>query len=218
MMTTTIVLADDQNVMRESLKVYLEQVPGFLVVGEAADGLEALDMVEQLQPDVLITDVRMPGLDGIEVTRRVSATSQDTHTLVLSTYGTESYVLEALRNGTYGYVLKVAEGSELVHAINEVSAGRHYLSPPLSERAIENYKRKAEATLSDSYQTLTTREREVLQLVVDGLSSPEVGARLGISGRTVESHRAHLMGKLGLRSHGELLRYAVERGLVEVSR
>ena len=102
MMTTTIVLADEQNVMRESLKVYLEQVPGFLVVGEAADGLEALDMVEQLQPDVLITDVRMPGLDGIEVTRRVSGTLQDTRTLVLSMFGTEWYVPEALRNGEYG--------------------------------------------------------------------------------------------------------------------
>ena len=150
-MATTIVLADDHNIVRDGLRIYLEQVTDFSVVGEAADGLAAVDLVEKLQPDVLIVDVRMPGLNGIEVTRRVSARSPRTRTLVLSMYDSEAYVLEALRNGAYGYVLKTSKGPELVHAIHEVSAGRRYLSAPLSERAIETYTQKAEAPMFDCW-------------------------------------------------------------------
>ena len=213
---TTIVLADDHRVVRDGLRALLEAEPGFSVVGEAGDGLTSIPLVDRLQPDVLLLDLMMPGLNGQEVIRQVRKCSPRTHVVVLSMHSSEPYVMEALRNGAAGYVLKDASYTDLAHALREVMAGRHYLSPPLSELAIEAYQEKAKAAVADRYDMLTTREREVLQLVAEGHSNNEVAHRLGISPRTTETHRANLMHKLHLRTHTDLIRYAIERRIVPV--
>ncbi len=214
MNTLTIVLADDHNVVRQGLRALLEAETDFNVVGEACDGLEALQLVEQLRPNVLVLDVMMPGLNGLEVSRQLNKLSPQTHIVVLSMYSNEAYVLEALGNGASAYVLKDSSSADLVHAVREVAAGRRYLSPPLSDRAIEAYQEKARAVVLDKYETLTTREREVLQLSAEGHTSTEIAARLGISSRTAETHRSNLMHKLGLHTHADLIRYALRRGII----
>jgi len=213
MNVTTIILADDHHVVRQGLRALLEAEPDFRVVGEAGDGLEAIQLVERLQPAVLVLDLVMPGLSGLEATRQVRQRSPQTRIVILSMYSTEAYVVEALRNGAAAYVLKRATSDELVHAIREAVAGRRYLSPPLSQRAIELYVQKAEATAMDKYVTLTNREREVLGLVAQGHTNTQIAALLSISPRTVEMHRANLMKKLDLHSQADLIRYALKRGL-----
>ena len=214
----TVILADDHAIVRHGLRALLETEPGLSLIGEADDGLTAVRLVEQLKPDILIVDLMMPGLSGLEVTRQVRKCSPQTRIIVLSMHANEAYVLEALRNGALGYVLKGSEVKDLMHATREVAAGRRYLSPPLSERAIEVYMRKAEASVLDGYEILSTRERQVLHLAAEGLTNAEIGARLFISPRTVETHRARLMRKLELQSHAELIRYAIRRGLITADR
>jgi two-component system, NarL family, response regulator NreC len=214
MSAITIVLADDHQVMRQGLRALLDAEPGLSVVGEAADGADALGLVERLQPDVLVVDVMMPGLGGLEVTRRVRPRSSGTQVVVLSMYANEAYVLEALRNGACGYVLKEASATELVHAVRGAAQGRRYLSPPLSERAIEAYVERTRAGTVDPHETLTPREREVLYLAAQGHSNPEIAARLSISPRTAEAHRAHVLRKLGLHGQTDLVRYALRRGVL----
>ena len=211
---TTIVLVDDHPVVRRGLRVLLEAEPEFRILGEAGEGLEAVQLVERLKPDVLVLDLMIPGLNGLEVTRQVSQRSPRTRVVILSMHANEAYVLEALRNGATGYVLKDAGADEVVKAIREVAAGRRYLSPPLSERAIETYVQKANTAPLDLYDTLTTREREVLHLAAEGHSSPEIADRLSISPRTVETHRGNLMRKLNLRTQTDLVRYALRRGIL----
>lgn len=210
----TVLLADDHAIVRHGLRALLEAEPELKLVGEAADGLSALRLVEQLRPDILIVDLMMPGLSGLEVTRQARRCSPQTRIIVLSMHANEAYVLEALRYGALGYVLKGSQVTDLVQATREVAAGRRYLSPPLSERAIEVYVQKAEATVLDGYEVLTTRERQVLHLAAEGRTNAEIAARLFISPRTAETHRANLMRKLGLQNHTELIRYAIRRGLI----
>ncbi len=214
MSMTTIVLADDHHVVRQGLRTLLEAEPDFSVVGETGDGVEAAQLVERLRPDVLVLDLMMPGLNGLEVTRQVSQRSPQTHVVILSMHASEAHVLEALRSGAAGYVLKESTSAELVLAVREAVAGRRYLSSPLSERAIEVYMQKAESTALDPYETLTAREREVLYLVAEGHTNAEIADRLFISRRTVETHRANLMRKLGLRTQTELISYALRRGIL----
>lgn len=211
---TTIILADDHAIVRQGLRALLEAEPGLSVVGEAADGLEAVTLVDRLNPRVLILDLMMPGLSGLEVTRRVCQRTPQTRVVILSMHASEAYVLEALRNGAAAYVLKEASGAELVHAVREVAAGRRYLSPPLSENAIEVYVQKAKAGPLDPYETLTDREREVFHLAAEGRSNSKIAVKLGISARTVESHRANLMRKLGFHNQTDLVRYAFKRGIL----
>jgi len=211
---TTIALADDHQVVRNGLRVLLEAEPDFSVVGEAGDGLEAVRLVERLQPDALVLDLMMPGLNGLEVARQVSQRSPQTRVVILSMYDNEAYVLEALRAGAAAYVPKESTSAELVRAIREAVAGRRYLSPPLSERAIEIYIQRAESAALDPYETLTAREREVLHLVAEGHTNAEIAARLFVSPRTVETHRANLMRKLGLHTQTDLIRYALRRGIL----
>jgi two-component system, NarL family, response regulator NreC len=211
---TTIVLADDHPIVRRGLRTLLETERGLQIVGEAGDGLEAVHLVESLQPDVLIVDVLMPGLSGLEVTRQVSQRTAKTRVIVLSMYANEAYVLEALRNGASGYVLKDSGITDLVQAVRDVVAGRRYLSAPLSERAIAAYVEKAHTRDPTPYESLTSREREVLHLVAEGHTSAQIAKRLYLSPRTVETHRANLMRKLGLRSQADLTRYAIERGIL----
>jgi two-component system response regulator NreC len=212
---TTIVLADDHHIVRQGLRRLLEDEPDFQVVGDTGDGLEALQLVERLQPDVLVVDLVMPGLSGLEVTRQVNQRSPRTRVVILSMYANEAYVLEALKNGASGYVLKESSGVDLVRAVREALAGRRYLSPPLSEHAIEAYLEKVDTGPLDPYETLTAREREVLHLAAEGHTNNQIAERLSISPRTVETHRANLMRKLGLNNHAELIRYALGRGILK---
>jgi two-component system response regulator NreC len=203
----TIMLADDHHVVRQGLRALLAAEPDLSIVAEAADGREALSLVEEVKPDVLIVDVMMPGLNGLEVVRQVGQLSPNTRMLVLSMYASEAYVMQAFRNGALGYVLKESRAKDLLYAIHEVAAGHHYLSPPLSKRAIEHYVERAKEATLDAYDTLTTREKE-------GLNNVEIAEKLFISPRTAETHRAHLLGKLGLHSQTDLIRYALKRGIL----
>jgi len=212
-MGISVVLADDHPIVRHGLRGLLAEA-GFRVVGEAGDGVETLHLVERLQPDVLVLDLLMPGLHGLEVTRQVPLRCRKTRVAVLSIVASEAYVLEALRNGASGYILKKAVTAELVEGVRKVAAGERYLSPPFSEESIAEYARRAGTPLPDPYDTLTNREREVLQLVAEGQTSPEIAARLFIGVRTVETHRSQILKKLGLRTPSELVRYAIRRGLL----
>ena len=211
---TTILLAEDHHVVRQAFKVLLEDDSDWLVVGEAANGLDTVALAEQLQPDILLVDLMMPGINGLEVTRQVSRLSPETRVVVLSMHSDEAYVLEALRNGAVGYVLKGSTAMELMQAMREVREGRRYLSPPLSERALDDYVKKARDTNVDPYETLTTRERELLHLVAEGNSNSEISGRMSISQRTVETHRTNVNRKLGLRTQADFIRYALRRGIL----
>jgi len=215
MNSTTIVLADDHHVVRQGLRALLESEPDFSLVGEAGDGLEAVRLAERLKPNVLIVDLMMPGINGLEVTRQVVVHGLQTRVLVLSMHANDAYVLEALKNGATGYLLKNSAASDLVQAVRDVAAGHRHLSPSISERAIELLVQRTQSSTLDVYETLTTREREVLQLAAEGNSNTEIADRLFISSRTVETHRANLMRKLGLENHTELVLFAVRRGIIQ---
>ena len=212
----TIVLADDHTIVRQGLRVLLEAEPDFSVVGESADGLEVAGLVERLHPDVLVLDIMMPGTSGLEVTWQVHESSPETRVIILSMHSNEAYVLAALRNGAAGYVLKDSSASDLLEAVREVSLGRRYLSPPLSEPALEKYLEKTRSAPVTIHDSLTSREREVLQLAAGGHTSSEIATLLAISPRTAEAHRANLMRKLGLRAQADLVRYALQQGIISV--
>jgi DNA-binding NarL/FixJ family response regulator len=209
-----IVLADDHPVVRHGVRSLLQADPDFAIVGEASNGLETVQLVEKLQPEVLVVDLMIPDLNGLEVTRQVKQRLPQTRVVVLSMHANEPYVLEALKNGASAYVLKDSSGTDLVLAVKQVLNGQRYLSPPLSERAVEAYLQRSQDTSFDPYDALTEREREVLHLAAEGLSNPEIATRLSISPRTVETHRANLMRKLGLRTQTDLIRYALKRGIL----
>jgi two-component system, NarL family, response regulator NreC len=212
----TLLIADDHHVVRHGLRAVFDAESDFLVVGEAEDGSMTLELVSRFKPHVLIVDLMMPGLGGLEVTRQVRQRYPATRVIVLSMHANEAYVLEALRNGAMGYILKDTRASVLVQAIREVIAGRYYLSPPLSERAIIAYVQTSDASAADPYHALTAREREVLHLAAEGLSNTELAAKLTIGIRTAETHRANLMSKLGLQSQTDLIRYALRRGIISL--
>ncbi len=210
-MTWTLLLADDHQIVRQGLRALLARETDLRLVGEAAEGLEAVRLVERLRPDVLVLDLMMPGLDGLDVARQVARRSPETRVVILSMHAHEAYVLEALLAGAAAYVLKESSSDELVKAIRAVTTGRRYLSPPLSEEALGAYSRRTGSLPPDPYHTLTAREREVLQLTAEGHSGADIAERLFISPRTVETHRANLMRKLKVRNQKELIRYALQR-------
>ncbi len=210
----TLVLADDHHVVRQGLLKLLEAEPDIRVVGDADNGQEAIQLVKQYWPTVLVVDLMMPGINGIEITRQVSKLSPQTSTVILSMYGNESYVIEALRAGAKAYVLKEATADELVVAIRQAASNHRYLSRSLSEKAIEAYIQKDKDVVQDPYESLTMREREILQLVVQGYTSSQIASRFCLSHRTVEVHRRNMMHKLGIHSQTELLHFAIQRGIV----
>ena len=211
----SIILADDHTIVRQGLRTLLESDPELRVTGEASDGLQAIGLVERLKPDVLVLDLMMPEMNGIEVARQIKSRSPQTRVVILSMYANEAYVLEALRAGALGYVLKDSHSSELLRAIHEAHAGQHYLSAPLSERAIEVYIQKTKEISQDPFERLTPREREVLQLAAEGRSNAEIAEKLSLSGRTIEMHRSNLMHKLGLNTQTDLIRFALRKGIIE---
>jgi DNA-binding NarL/FixJ family response regulator len=210
----TIVLADDHNVVRQGLRAILEAQRGLRVIGEAGNGLEALRLVERLRPNVLVLDLMIPELGGLEVTRQLKKRLPKSSVVILSMHSDKSYVLEALRNGAAGYVLKDSSADELIKAVREAAANRRYLSPPLSDSAVDAYIHQANVATADPYDSLSSREREVLQLVAEGHTNAAIGKRLFISPRTVEIHRANMMNKLELRNQTDLIRYALKRGIL----
>jgi two-component system response regulator NreC len=214
----SILLADDHHIVRQGLQALLEAEPDMQVIGGVADGLAVSDSVEQLRPDVLVLDLMMPGLNGLDVARLVRQRSPKVRIIILSMHANEAYVIQALRNGASGYVLKDASTDKLVEAIRDVVAGKRYLSPPFSEMVIEAYLEKSSKNAADPYETLTSREREVMLLAAEGFSNNEVAERLSISPRTVEVHRSRLMEKLGLKNHTALVKYAIQRGLLIMER
>lgn len=211
---TKILLADDHALVRQGLKALLEDEPNFSVVGEAGSGLEAVRMCNEVKPDVLVLDIMMGDISGIEVARQVKDNCPHTAIVVLSMYGDKKHVLEALQAGAKAYVVKKSLSSELVQAVKETSIGRRYLGPSLADVVVDAYLEKAESGPADPYESLSSREREVLHLAAHGYTNAEIAERLFISRRTVETHRANAMRKLNLNNHTELLRYALQRGIL----
>jgi len=210
----TVALAEDHHLVRQGFKLVLTAESDMKLVGEAADGLAAVELVEKQKPNVLLLDLMIPRLHGLEVIRRVHKEHPETRVIVLSMHADEPYVMEALRNGASGYVLKDCTGGDLVQAVRAVAAGRRYLSPMLAERAITGYVERPGESDLDVYETLTNRERLVLQLAAEGKTSAEIATALFISPRTAETHRANLMRKLSLRSQTDLVRFAIRRGII----
>ena len=213
-MTVTILLADDHPLVRRGLRNLLETEAGFSVVGEAEDGLQAIQLAEKLQPGILIVDLMMPNLNGLEVLKQVSRRSPKTRMIVLSMQSAEPYVVETFRSGAIGYVLKDSAPDELIIAIRQALLDSRYLSPKLPERLIDTVRKPTELVTQDPYETLTDREREVFQMAGEGKTASEIARVLSISPRTAELHRGRMMNKLGLRSQTELVRYAVKRGFL----
>ena len=197
----------------------MPRLDGELIPHRVRQRIPRHSLAENLQPDVLVVDLMMPGLNGLEVVRRVHHQMPRTRCIVLSMHDNEAYVIEALRNGALAYILKDSGAAELKKAVRAVRMGRRYLGPPLSERSIEAYLKAAteDTALGDPYVMLTNREREVFHLTAEGLTSKDVGDRLSISPRTVEKHRDNLMSKLGVHTQAELIRYAVKKGLVSAA-
>jgi len=213
-MTVHVLLADDHPIIRQGLMRLLEAEPDMSVVGEAGDGLQAVQLAETLKPDVLVLDMMMPGLNGLEVLRQVKKRSPGTLNLVLSMQSADAYVVEALKCGASGYILKDSGPAEVVAAVRQVLQGQRFLSPKLSEKLIDAYIQTAEKSTADLYETLTDREREVLQMASESMTNAEIARRLSLSPRTVELHRSRMMNKLGLHNQTDLIRYAVKRGIL----
>lgn len=199
--------------MRAGLKCFLHEASDHRVIGETGDGLRVASLAKRLRPDVVVLDMQLPGLDALEVTRRVRESVPSAGIVVLSGLASVPHLLGALRHGAHGYVAKQAKPDELLRAIRRALSRRHYVSRPLSDVPLARWLDRASALGTDTYDTLTNREREVLQLVSEGYTSGAIAERLAISPRTVEAHRAAVMQKLGLANQAGLIRYAVARGV-----
>jgi two-component system, NarL family, response regulator NreC len=210
-----ILLADDHGIVRRGLKSLLESQPGLSVIGEAADGLEALRLCSELSPDLLIIDISMPLMNGIEVASRAQKLEPAPGVIILSMHADESYIMRALAAGARGYLVKDATDEDLIPAVRAVAAGKPFFSPTVAAVLMEDYVRQLRARgLSDSYDLLTDREREILQLLAEGRSNKEVAALLDVGLSTVETHRANLMQKLNLHNTAEIVLYAVRKGII----
>jgi two-component system response regulator NreC len=211
----SIVLADDHTILREGLRALLTADSNFEIVGEARDGREAVRCVEKLGPDLLLMDLSMPRMSGMDAIREIKKRYPDTKIIALTVHKTEEYLLTTLQAGADGYVLKDATHDELILAIKNVRGGKSYLSPGVSEKVIEGYLEGKENTRSlSSWESLSQREREVLKLIAEGYKNKEIADDLCISLKTVEKHRANLMKKLDLHNAAALTVYAMEKGLV----
>jgi two-component system response regulator NreC len=208
-----ILLVEDHVVVRQGLKALLSSEADIEVVGEAANGREALQLVSELQPDLVLMDISMPGLNGIEATRQICQHYPGIEVVILSMHSNEEYVFQVLRAGASGYVLKQSDSAEVLTAIRAALAGGSFLSPPISRAVIDDYVRRAETRgRSGTLDLLTPREREVLQLLAEGLSNQEIADQLSISVKTVETHRGNMMKKLAVDSKTDLVKYALRKG------
>ena len=214
---TTVLIVDDQALVRVGLRKILESEPELTVLGEAGDGEDAVAAAHRLRPDVVLMDIRMPVLDGIEATRRIVRSRPGTRVLILTTFGLDTYVYDALRAGASGFMLKDAPPEELVAAVRIVASGDALLAPAVTRAVIDEFARRqpvAEPKVPSAVAELTPREREVLDLLAGGLSNPEICAQLVISEATAKTHVAHILQKLGLRDRVQAVIYAYESGLL----
>lgn len=215
-MSTRLLLVDDHALIREGLRSVLEANGEMKVVGEAATGLEAIEIFREVQPDVTLLDIGMPGMDGLAACRRIRAEHPDARILILTVHGEEQFFFEALRAGAHGYVLKRSTGEDLRRAIRAVARGKTWLPPELAGSLVEDFVSRARSGEDDqALGALSTREREVLKLIAEGHTNAEIARLLSISAKTVQTHRANAMEKLGLHERTALVRYAVRTGLIE---
>jgi len=214
-MTIRILLADDHTVVRKGLRLLLENEPGFQVIAEAATGHEAVEAAERSVPDVVVMDIAMPVLNGIEAARQILAKRPRTAIVFLSMHSDESYVLKALKTGARAYLLKDSAEYDLIHAVKAVSENKAFFSPAISKMLVDEYMQQMNARgVEDSYELLTTREREVLQLLAEGKSNKDVANLLNLSPHTIETHRSNILQKLNLHSGAELILYAIRKGVI----
>ncbi len=213
-----VLICDDHTILREGIRMLLNSQSDLQVVGEAMDGRDAIAKARTLKPDVILMDIAMPSLNGLEATKQIRRDDPNARVLVLTMYESDEYVAQMLEAGATGYVLKKVAGSELVYAIRAVYQGEAFLYPSITKRLVEDYLRRIETgqerTASDN---LTDREREILQLIAEGHSSKEIADLLSLSVRTVQNHRAHVMQKLGIHDRGDLIKYAIQKGIIELS-
>jgi len=211
-----VLIADDHPMFRHGMRALLDSVPDVEVVGEAGTGDDAIALAEASSPDVILMDIKMPGINGLEATRRIVQASPGAGVLVLTMHENDEYVFQALRAGASGYMLKEAADTELITALHVVRSGQFYLSPTAQSVMVGDYlQRVRSGEEKDSYSSLTEREREILKLVAEGYTNNQIAERLVISPKTVDTHRTHVMDKLNLHSRAELVKYAMRRGLLE---
>jgi len=213
-MSISILLADDHTILLQGLRALLESEPDFVILGEAKNGLETLEQTHLLNPDVVILDLGLPDIHGLEVVRQIHHFAPHIRIVILSMHAKEGYVAEAFNNGASGYVLKGSEASTLAEAVRLSMRGIRYLSPPLSEDALMDYIARTKDQNLDLFETLTNRERQILHLVAIGWSNNEIARHLSISPRTVEVHRSKMMSKLDMHNQSELIRYAIQHGII----
>ena len=210
-----ILLADDHNILRRGLRLLLERQPGFEVVGEAADGRQAVERAEATRPDIVVMDIAMPRLSGIDAAQQIRASLPQAAIIILSMHSDEGYVLQALKAGARGYILKDSAENDLIETIKAVSEGKAFFSPEISRILVEDYVREMQKRgAEDSYELLTAREREILHLLAEGKSNKDIATSLNLSLYTVETHRRNLQDKLNLHSIAELILYAVRKGII----
>ncbi len=210
-----VLVADDHTIIRSGLRHLLEREPDFQVIGEAADGREALDLALKMRPDVVLLDIAMPKLNGIDAGREIAAHLPKASVIILSMHSDEGYVLKALKAGARGYLLKDSAESDIINAVRAVGSGKAYFSPEISRMMVDDYVRGLQQRgVEDSYELLSLREREVMQLLAEGKSNKEIAGLLGVSLHTIETHRSNIFEKLNLHSLPELILYAVRKGVI----
>ena len=212
---TLVLIADDHALVRAGIRALLERIPNTEVVAEASDGREAMELIAKRQPDIVLMDIAMPGLNGLEATRQIVKTWPPVRVIILSMHSSEEYVWQALKAGARGYLLKGASLAELELALSFVVRGEIYLSPPLSQQVIREYVQRTGKQRARE-ETLTARQREILSLIAEGESTKQVALQLNISVKTVESHRAQIMERLNIHDVAGLVRYAIRTGLVKI--
>ncbi|MEW5867734.1 MAG: response regulator transcription factor [Chloroflexota bacterium] len=211
-----ILLADDHTILRQGVRALLENKPDMLIVGEAEDGHSAVRMASELQPDVVLMDIAMPLLNGLEATQRMRRDCPNTRVLILTMYDSEEYIRQALANGAMGYILKDAAACDLLEAIRAVHRGEVVLSPAITRLVVEDYLRWGDLQTQDSSNCLSPREREVLQLIAEGYNNKQIAEILSIAIKTVQAHRSNLMAKLDLHDRSELVKYAIRKKIIEI--
>ena len=211
-----VLLADDHTILRDGIRALLDDQPDIEVIGEAEDGLSTVKMVGKLKPDVVIMDIAMPILNGLEATRQIQRDHPQVKVLILTMHDNEEYIRQVLAAGALGYVLKDAAAHDLLGAIRAVHRGEAVLSPAITRLVIEDYLRWGDIRPADTSNGLTPREREILQLIAEGYTNKEIAEILSLSVKTIQSHRSNLMSKLDLHDRGELIKYAIQKKIIDI--